>query len=176
MNTLKLFFTSFLILTSSFVISQSNSVFENNIVDHSNSGFVKNEIGVGFENYSKTSGLNGGNYLFLQYHYRLSHRLSLGSKLSSDLAPSTFDDLLAQVGFRYNTLPGESDFGQTFGLYYLRKLNENSTGEFLNLDISLISYIDDEFRLDILPIAVLYSFDEGEFSINYKFLGLSFLF
>lgn len=135
---------------------------------------TKHEIGFGLENYSKTDDINGGNHLYLEYHYQLRQKVAIGGKFSSDLAPYTFEDVFASAGIRFNTTAIIDKFGQTIAFNYIYNFNEKKTNQdFIGVDISLITfYADNTFEMDFLPVSVLYSIGGEDLSIIYKFLGI----
>lgn len=140
--------------------------------------FTKNEISFGLENYAQTNELNGGNYIFASYHHEIFYKLSLGAKISSDLTPHSFEDVVGNIGIRYNTAKNMDGFNQLFGLYYCHNRNSiNGNADFINLEISLLNYCsDDVIEIDFFPIGLLYSLDAEKLSLMYKFIGFKFRF
>jgi hypothetical protein len=143
-------------------------------IEETQKKIIRNEISFGLENYSKTNEINGGNYLFGGFHYQIMSRLAIGGKISSDLTPNSFEDLITSIGLRYNSPMEIKKFGRTIGFYYYKNFNtqiENS--DLMGIELSLLSYYSDNtYEIDFLPFTILYSIDKKNFSLIYKFIGL----
>ena len=162
------------LLLTNFLYSQNNE--DDGSSDDST--FLRNDISIGFENYSKSKGVNGGNYLHGGYHYRLNPRLAIGAKLSSDLTPKTFDDVMIHSGIRYSSNAEMKKFGQVIGMYYMRNLNsEKVHNNFIGLEVSLLNYYYDETKeVSIFPITLLYSIEGEQLSLIYELFRMRFNF
>ncbi|MFY0599637.1 MAG: hypothetical protein JXR03_08185 [Cyclobacteriaceae bacterium] len=149
----------------------SSSAFSQDYIEH------VNEIYFGNENLAKTKTLNGGNYVMAGYNLQLLDQLALGAKLSADIVPRTFDDVLASAQLRINSKISKNRIQKSLGIFYMRNFSSQPVRkDFLGARIALINYITDSKKgVEFLPITIFYDIGSG-FSLGYEFITFSILF
>ncbi len=136
----------------------------------------KNEIGFGSENISVNKGINGGNYLYVEYLHKLTPFVSTGTKISTDLVPNNFDDFLFYAGIRFNTKL-KKNRQKAFSFLYIKNLNADKfMYHVIAAKISLINYSDNSFRMQLFPLTILFSVPNNQFSYSYELIAMAFNF
>ena len=137
--------------------------------------FFRNELCLGNENYSGTATVNGGNYLFVSYSFQLSRNMALMCRVSSDLVPNFFDDILASVHFRFNTTPGKQSYHRTVSMFGTTNLKQpQKPNYYAGLRLTPFGFTgdNDNIKIEFLPFSWAWDFTGKKSLVSYEFINV----